>query len=313
LETVSKEKKCAKDTCGFCACTDLQVLYRPEKAAKIHPEIFSIGSNARGLQTIVRCRGCGLVFASLTDLGQPPSEISQLLESADDSAYVGQEDERMVTFERCRRLVERHKPGRGKVLDVGAGNGVFLKVMARAGWDIAGVELNRNLCQHAASTFGIELKKGDLTELDFGQERYDAICFWDSLEHTLNPKEQMEKALDLLHASGIWVINYPAIDSIHARIFRANWWFFIPIHFFYFSSRYLAGFLRMRGCEILYQGRHFQTLRLGHVLAQAKPRFCRLVTLVENVLRPLGLLDRRLTYYAGQKIIIARKKGDEIR
>lgn len=281
-------------------------MYRPSKTVTDKSSALSVASNLTGTQTILRCRDCGLVFAK-QDILATGEEIHEILGESAEADYLKQDEERYFTFQRCLRLIERFAIKKGKLLDIGTGGGAFLRAAKAGGWQVSGVEINRHLTEYANSKFALNVRNGDFTALAI-DEKFDVVCFWDSLEHTLNPKQQIEKALSVLNPGGILLINFPAIDSIFAKIFRANWWFFIPVHFYYFSRRVLRNLLVQDGAEVLYTGNHWQTLRLGHVLRQLSLwmpfGFPLLVKLTEG----LGLAQKNLTYYAGQKIIIAKKR-----
>lgn len=61
-------------------------------------------------------------------------------------------------------------PKNAKILDIGYGNGSFLKVMEKLGYEIYGIDVH-------GQDFGI-------TEIDYSnKKKFDLICFFDSLEH----------------------------------------------------------------------------------------------------------------------------------
>ncbi len=57
--------------------------------------------------------------------------------------YVSQAAARLNTFKKYIRLVERFAPDKGRILDVGAAAGFFMKAAQENGWDVYGVELSR--------------------------------------------------------------------------------------------------------------------------------------------------------------------------
>ena len=70
---------------------------------------------------------------------------------------------------------------KGKVLDVGAGTGVFLSGFKRRGWEVQGVEMSPRAISFAKRVFKINLRKGDLLDIKLPENEFDLI----TLNHVL--------------------------------------------------------------------------------------------------------------------------------
>jgi 2-polyprenyl-3-methyl-5-hydroxy-6-metoxy-1,4-benzoquinol methylase len=112
-------------------------------------------------------------------------------------------------------LIARHKPGR-RLLDIGTGDGRFLIAASRAGFVIDATELSDTGIQYAA-TRGFAVRKGQVTEIDFGECKYDLITIWHVMEHVPNPREVLMNCRRLLAPGGILVVAVPNEDCLLYR------------------------------------------------------------------------------------------------
>lgn len=123
----------------------------------------------------------------------------------------------------------------GRVVDVGAATGFFLESARRRGWSVAAVEPNRATWGWARERFPLPPAAVSLYELA-RSERFDAICFWHSLEHIADPGAALEHAAQLLAPGGVLVIECPNAASLDRRLRRRRWpgWH-LPFHTVHFT------------------------------------------------------------------------------
>jgi SAM-dependent methyltransferase len=134
------------------------------------------------------------------------------------------------------------------VLDVGAATGLFLHEMALSGWETAGVELVGSAAAIARRRFGLEVFQGTLADAPYGPETFDVVTFWDVLEHTYSPKEELICAAQLLRPHGIVALSVPNWDSVDRRLFGRHWQGLdSPRHLYVFSRPTLTRLLKESG------------------------------------------------------------------
>ena len=99
----------------------------------------------------------------------------------------------------------------GRVVDVGAGDGVLVDSLRALGRRAIGLERvpTRN-----------DLHANELTDLD---GPFAAIVFWHSLEHLRAPGEALRHAAERLQPDGVLVLSLPNRDSWQARVFGDHW------------------------------------------------------------------------------------------
>lgn len=220
--------------------------------------------DARGLAPgdprffVVRCAACGH-GSNLPVV--PESEIGGWYPPA----YYGKENvrfnpvfERMVRWFRLRRArVIAARERRGKVLDVGCGRGLMLGYLRELGFEPHGVELSEDAAWHARNRLGVPIHVGPFLEAPHQPGQFEAIVFWHSLEHMLDPAAALRHAHTLLKPGGLLVVAVPNSGSLQARATGANWFHLdIPRHYHHFSAQSLRRLLDGVGFRVV-QEDHF--------------------------------------------------------
>lgn len=210
---------------------------------------------------INKCHNCSAFFLS------PIPTSEQLARAYDDSYYgAGQEKfqerfiEKMLDYFRKQRAktIANHLGKRGRVLDIGCGNGKFLSFVKKQGdFEIFGVELEGVSAQRAEKISGIHLKQGVLERNDFTSQSFDAITLFHVFEHLTEPKETIEVIYEILKKDGILMLSFPNIDSFQSRVFRGKWLHLDPPrHLFFFSPSDFKKEMEKFNFEILRE-KHF--------------------------------------------------------
>jgi len=104
-----------------------------------------------------------------------------------------------------------------RILDVGCGQGHFLKLAKDSGWKVEGAELAKSACEYARQKFGIEIKNKDLKEALFPDAYFDVVTLWNVLDHLLDPLDTLKEIYRILKPEGILVIRVPNV-SFHLFI-----------------------------------------------------------------------------------------------
>ena len=133
---------------------------------------------------------------------------------------------------------------KGTLLDVGSGTSHFINTMKNAGWQIKGVEINKNARDFANSKFGIEtIGPEEIEGLETGS--FNCITLWHVLEHFHNPSRYISELIRLLKPGGVFIIALPNSNSYDAGFYKQYWaaydvprhlWHFNPFTFSIFSS-----------------------------------------------------------------------------
>lgn len=160
--------------------------------------------------------------------------------------------ERLIYLFRLRRkkLIKKYI-GRGRILDIGCGRGLFLTIMKNDGWTVTGTEFNEETASYASRAYGIDVKTGTPSEWGFPEESFDVITVNHALEHVRNPAEILVTCSRLLRKGGLLVIAVPNISSLQAAAGKSAWFHLdIPYHLYHFSEEGLAGLLEKSSFHI---------------------------------------------------------------
>ncbi len=135
------------------------------------------------------------------------------------------------------------RPG-ARTLDVGAGGGEFVALLARQGFDAHGVEPDDGYAGFARQTYGVDVRTGTIDALPEGAD-WELVTLFHVLEHLADPVVALERLRRRLAPGGTLVIEVPNVE--HLRCAPSNLFFAAHVH--YFSGRTLARAAALAGLE----------------------------------------------------------------
>lgn len=142
--------------------------------------------------------------------------------------------------------------GPGRLLDVGAGTGLFMEASIRRGWEATGIETSEAAARIAAGNTTGQILRGTLEDVDVDGQ-FDAATLWDVLEHVPDPRSSLTSLGRLLTPRGLIGISLPNVAGLKARMQRNRWRYFQHSfgHVSHFSPRTLGLLLRQSDYEPL--------------------------------------------------------------
>jgi SAM-dependent methyltransferase len=156
--------------------------------------------------------------------------------------------------------------GKGRILDIGCGNGRYLSTLKKLGWQTYGVEQNPKASKYARDELHLNVITGDLLNCEYQDKYFDAITMWHSLEHLYEPLNTLIEIRRILNNDGLLIISVPNIDSFVARIFKTYWYGLqLPIHLIAFTTDSITKMLESAGFDVkkIYYDRRNSTSRLS--------------------------------------------------
>jgi 2-polyprenyl-3-methyl-5-hydroxy-6-metoxy-1,4-benzoquinol methylase len=155
---------------------------------------------------------------------------------------LGKDDEVVAQAQRTGEF--RHikiTPG-DKLLDVGCGGGFFLRIAARLGADVEGVEPSPVAAQQCRG-MGLEIFTGTLDQYAIAQphKRFDIITANHVLEHVPNPVATLAVMKGLLSPRGMVWLAVPNADCEFSRTLKGKWYGAdLPYHLMQFTPKSLS-------------------------------------------------------------------------
>jgi 2-polyprenyl-3-methyl-5-hydroxy-6-metoxy-1,4-benzoquinol methylase len=183
-------------------------------------------------------------------------------------------------------------------LDVGCGDGRFLKVMEGRGLartNLYGLELDRAVVQTLAEA-GYQVfaeRVEDCQRIPPGT--IDLATMFHVIEHVENPGAVVSKMASWLAPGGLFAVETPNLDSLDARLFRRRYWggYHFPRHWNLFTPTSLSRLLTAQGLEVLgvrYQTGHSFWLWSFHHRLRYRHRPCPRLAELFNPFRGLPFL-----------------------
>lgn len=117
-----------------------------------------------------------------------------------------------------------------KILDIGCGNGAFVREALKQGFNIYGQEICKDSSQEPARTY-----EGELHSHNFPTDFFKTITMHDVIEHVLEPRKFLSEVFRMLEQRGTLVIDLPDFyseDGVHHWKAIEHLWFFTKEQFF---------------------------------------------------------------------------------
>ncbi|MGH8378502.1 MAG: class I SAM-dependent methyltransferase [Gammaproteobacteria bacterium] len=121
-----------------------------------------------------------------------------------------------------RHLTRNRRVYRGRLLDIGCGNGAFLARARDMGWQVVGCEPDREAIM-TCRALGLDVRAGDAFMPDLDNERFDVITLSHVIEHVHNPVALLARVYGLLRPGGLLWLATPNPASLGLRVYGAAW------------------------------------------------------------------------------------------
>jgi SAM-dependent methyltransferase len=141
-----------------------------------------------------------------------------------------------------------------KMLDVGCGQGFYVKQAIDQGIDAYGIDISRHALENALAEVKDRITFGSITEIPFADEEFDVVTAFDVIEH-INPKDTLNMIWEIrrvLKPDGIIIITTPnsnfgswVFDLTHINVRPPRYWkLMFEEHKFKLKMFYVPSFLK---------------------------------------------------------------------
>ena len=202
---------------------------------------------------LLKCKYCGLVRSTDKFFNLDPSKLynNSYYNGKDYSNYLEEGPALKKNFEDRIRRISKFK-SKGRILDIGAAYGFFLKVAKSRGYKPFGIEVNRSTAAKAEKLSGCKTFSGYLPGKIKKLGKYDVVTMFDVIEHLKDPDKYLSASRKIIKKGGLIAIETGNIESLTSRLRKDKWRLVVPsIHLFYFSPAILVKALNKNGFEVV--------------------------------------------------------------
>jgi len=136
------------------------------------------------------------------------------------------------------------------LMDIGCGDGSFLREMADRGWQVSGVDFDAEAVAQIRARHRLDVQVGTVESLVANGRKYDVVTASHVIEHVPDPIEFLRKCGQLLRPGGRVILRTPNCISFgHRRYGRAWRGLEPPRHLQLFTTLSLAACARKAGLK----------------------------------------------------------------
>ena len=159
--------------------------------------------------------GCQVCGHRYLDLEEAELNVQELY----DEAYSGFVIDPLLLAAFRRELQSNLAPkltAGARMLDIGCGNGMFLRCAKEAGFDAEGIDISEAAVERCEQQ-GLKARCGLIVNLVPEAPTFDCMTMWDVLEHLPDPSEVLARLAKGLRPGGLLVLKVP---WVHDWIYR---------------------------------------------------------------------------------------------
>ncbi len=178
-------------------------------------------------KSILRCSTCGLRSlrplpdqAALFGFYNRPEYFKSDIAQLHDYLVRGYHESSKIIrlYKKHLQRIAMYKPPPAKILEIGCARGVLLDLARKAGYQVAGIEVNSYAAEYAQTEFGLPVQQRTLEEAVCEPQSQDIVVAYDVIEHLAAPRMLVAKAAEWLKPSGLLVLSTPDSHSLTYKI-----------------------------------------------------------------------------------------------
>jgi SAM-dependent methyltransferase len=190
---MKSEQKYECPICGFIADTTPRVSF--PYSAKINDSYFKY----------LKCDKCSTVYVNPT----PNNENISLMYKGGGYHDHYNNPSRVKEYEKSVNLLSGYLSCGDEILDYGCGDGYFLYLLSRNGFDSTGVEYNTDAVKYAVNSKYCNILSVNSFQSKSYKERFNVIHLGDVLEHMPWPANTLNDILSSLKHGGVLFVEGP--------------------------------------------------------------------------------------------------------
>lgn len=292
--------------CAVCRRnTDYQILY-PERLNTTSVNLSGRRESEKVHLRIVKCKECGLVYSN------PIFSEDYIIQLYKESKFI---DETQVTnylydYIRQFKSVIPYLKDKDNLLEIGCGNGFFLKAALELGFkNVVGVELSKDDVDNAHPKIKDKIIIGAFDDKLFEDNTFDVVCALQVLDHITDPNTFLQNIYKVLKPGGLLLIINHNIHSFLTMILGERSPMFNVAHIYLFDKATIRTILKNNGYRVLYTKSLINRYTLEYSLKMFPlPGLLRRVAI--EYVRRLRISNFQLRFPAGNIVTVAKKPNN---
>lgn len=253
---------------------------------------------------ILKCVRCGLIFSS------PIIAIEKISDFYKESScnYKDQIPYLITTYFKLVDDIKRFLPKNPKVLEVGCGNGFFMKALMNLGFtkNVFGVEPSIKIVSQADSTIRNKIKLSVFKPNLFPKNSFDLICCFHTLDHMVDPNKFIKESKAILRKNGYIVIVTHDTEGLSVKLFGEDSPIFDIEHIYLFNKKTLRKIFVRNSFKVIKVFNLVNSYSLSYWMQMSS--FPNIVKKYTNFFfNILGIGKRGISIPAGNIALIAKK------
>lgn len=234
-------------------------------------------------------------------------EIASALYEKSELNYDAQLDNLKKTYGGCLKLAKPFVLKKGRLLDVGTGNGFFLDEALRQGYsEVVGVEPSQHAVSKASDSVRSCIIPDILKANQFESDSFDVVTLFHVVDHVIDPKSVLKICHKILKDSGVLIIVSHDVCALSAKIMGERSPIFDIEHTQLFSLSTISSLVNSVGFNPVVSNSLRNIYSMDYWLTFL-PIPAALKHGIRKILDSLGMLHRNLSLKAGNFLLIAVK------
>lgn len=293
-------------TCAACTKkSKFEVMYSATfKQEDLNPNLYISRRIPDNIHfRIVRCSTCGLVFSN------PICEEKKIINLYKQSGVPLMEDlqNSNEVYSASLKKILQKLPSKDNFLDIGCGNGFFLEKVKKLGFkEVWGVEPSTSAVSHLPLKIEKEKIITDIfSKRHFKKNFFDALSFFQVLDHVVNPNKFLEDCFYVLKPGGYVLAIMHNSEAMTHKILGERSPIFDVQHIYLFNKKTVEKIFKNNGFDVEAISNVYTTYTIGYWFKMSPlPNFIKkIVAKMENN----SLLQLKISFPAGNMLVIAKK------
>jgi 2-polyprenyl-3-methyl-5-hydroxy-6-metoxy-1,4-benzoquinol methylase len=225
---------------------------------KLSPDNFKITDSHYGLTLPrYRCASCGFIQCDIADVTSFYAELK-------DEDYVATAKQRELQLAKLLEKTQKYVSKSGEILDIGAGSGIFVRILTERGYNAVGIEPSRYLAGIAQES-DLPVICGTFPSEELSGQ-FATVYLTDVIEHVTEPSVLLKSIYDTLVDGGTVIVTTPDVSALVSRLLGKKWWHYRIAHIGYFNKVTLNQIMKSTGFKHIKTSYPVWYFSLGYIL-----------------------------------------------